>query len=91
MKTIKKIILFPFKLLFLGLIYFYKFAISPLLPNTCRFIPTCSTYAILAIKEFGPFVGAWLTIKRLLRCRPNSCHGFDPVPHNIKGDIKWLI
>lgn len=91
MKTIIKILAFPFKLLFLFLIYVYKFCISPLLPNTCRFYPTCSSYAIQAIKEYGVIKGTVLAAKRILRCNPRSKCGFDPLPPNIKGDIKWLI
>lgn len=91
MKTIKTIVEFPFKMVFLLLIYLYKWCISPLLAHNCRFYPTCSTYAIMAIKEFGAFYGLYLAIKRLLRCNPKSACGFDPLPSNIKGDIKWLI
>ena len=91
MKTIIKVLEYPFKILFLLLIYIYKFCISPLLPKTCRFYPTCSTYALLAIKEFGIFKGTLLAIKRILRCNPKSKCGFDPLPNNIKGDVKWLI
>ena len=91
MKITVKILACPFKLVALGLIYFYKFCISPLLPKTCRFLPTCSNYALIAINEHGVFKGAWLAIKRVLRCRPGVKCGVDPVPPNIKGDIKWLI
>ena len=91
MKIIVKILEFPFKILFLFLIYVYKFCISPLLPNTCRFYPTCSAYAVQAIKEYGAFKGLILAIKRILRCNPRSKCGFDPLPPNIKGEIKWLI
>lgn len=91
MKILKKIIEFPFKMFFLFFIYIYKFCISPLLPNVCRFYPTCSNYAVMAIKEFGPFKGLVLAIKRILRCNPKSECGFDPLPLNIKGDIKWLL
>ena len=91
MNIIFKILEFPFKMLFLLLIYVYKFCISPLLPNTCRFYPTCSAYAVQAIKEYGAFKGLILAIKRILRCNPRSKCGFDPLPPNIKGEIKWLI
>lgn len=91
MKMIIKILEFPFKMIFLLLIYVYKFCISPLLPNTCRFYPTCSAYAVQAIKEYGAFKGVILAIKRILRCNPKSKCGFDPLPPNIKGEIKWLI
>lgn len=91
MKLIIKIISYPFKLLCLGLIWVYKLCISPLFPNTCRFLPTCSTYALIAIKEYGVFKGLVLAGKRILRCNPKSKCGVDPVPPNIRGDIKWLI
>ena len=91
MRVIIKILEFPFKMLFLLLIYVYKFCISPLLPNTCSFYPTCSAYAVQAIKEYGAFKGVILAIKRILRCNPKSKCGFDPLPPNIKGEIKWLI
>ena len=61
-------------------IRFYRRFISPLTPPTCRFVPTCSEYAIQAITKHGPFKGTWLAIKRLLRCRPGGGSGYDPVP-----------
>lgn len=66
--------------IFLMLIYFYKYAISPLFPAACRYTPTCSTYAVEAIKKYGPFRGVWLAIKRISRCHPWGGHGYDPVP-----------
>lgn len=51
-------------------IYFYRACISPLKPPTCRFVPTCSEYAIQAIKKYGPLKGTCLAIKRILRCHP---------------------
>ena len=92
MKILFKIFEFPFKLCALALIKFYKVAVSPWLPNACRFQPTCSTYAMIAIKEHGVVKGIVLAFKRILRCNPKSkTFGTDPVPPNIKGDIKWLI
>ena len=91
MSKIINIMAYPFKLIILGFIYFYKFCISPLFPKTCRFLPTCSSYAILAIKEYGIFKGSVLAFKRILKCNPKSKCGVDPVPPNIKGEIKWLI
>ena len=92
MKTITKVLEFPFKYFALFLIKIYKVAISPLLPKTCRFQPTCSTYAMQAIKEHGVVKGCVLAFKRILRCNPKSkTYGVDPVPPSIKGDIKWLI
>ena len=61
-------------------IYFYRYCISPLTPPSCRFTPTCSQYAVIAIKKHGVFKGAWLTLKRLSKCRPGGGHGYDPVP-----------
>lgn len=60
----------------------YRRFISPLLPPTCRYQPTCSQYALEALQVHGAFKGSWLTLKRILRCRPGpggGC-GFDPVP-----------
>ena len=68
------------KFLLLSLIRFYQRCISPLFPPTCRFVPTCSSYAIQAIERFGVMRGSWLAIKRLCRCHPWGGHGYDPVP-----------
>lgn len=76
MKIIKKV----FSILFLALIRFYQVAISPLKPPSCRFTPTCSQYAIEAIKKHGPFKGLYLAIRRILRCHPWGGSGYDPVP-----------
>ena len=54
--------------------------ISPFFPSTCRFNPTCSNYAMDAIKLKGPFVGFWLALKRILKCHPWGGTGYDPVP-----------
>lgn len=61
-------------------IYFYRLCISPLLPPSCRFTPTCSEYAVQAIRRHGPFKGTWLAVRRILRCRPGGGSGYDPVP-----------
>lgn len=60
--------------------------ISPILPNSCRYTPTCSQYAIEAIREWGSIKGLWLAIKRLSSCHPWGGHGYDPVPKKIKHD-----
>lgn len=62
----------------LGALWFYKNAISPLLPKSCRFIPTCSSYSVEAYQEFGFWKGSALTTWRVLRCNPFSKGGFDP-------------
>ncbi|HIT83007.1 MAG TPA: membrane protein insertion efficiency factor YidD [Candidatus Avibacteroides faecavium] len=66
--------------LLLAPIYFYRSFISPLTPPSCRFTPTCSQYAIEAIKRHGPLRGTWLAIRRIMRCHPWGGSGYDPVP-----------
>lgn len=65
---------------FIFIINCYKFLISPLLPKSCRFFPSCSDYAKLAIKDYGVILGTYLMIKRLLKCHPFNDGGYDPVP-----------
>lgn len=64
----------------LGSIRFYRSAISPLTPPSCRFQPTCSAYALQAIEKYGAARGGWLALRRLLRCHPFCKGGYDPVP-----------
>ena len=64
----------------LGLIRLYQRVLSPLLPQACRFIPTCSVYGHEAIMRHGIWHGSWLTLRRLARCHPFHPGGFDPVP-----------
>lgn len=61
-------------------IRFYQRFISPLTPPVCRFTPTCSQYAVEAIRKHGPIKGMWLAIKRIARCNPWGGSGYDPVP-----------
>lgn len=72
----KKIISFPFLLL----IKIYQLCISPLLPPSCRYTPSCSKYAAEAIRKYGPFKGGYLAAKRILSCHPWGGSGYDPVP-----------
>jgi len=65
---------------FLFLLRVYKRGISPLLPNLCRFHPTCSSYALEAIEQHGALRGAWLGARRICRCHPWNEGGYDPVP-----------
>jgi uncharacterized protein len=58
----------------------YKLLVSPLFTGSCRFSPSCSTYMAQAIREHGALRGAWLGVRRVLRCHPFGGHGFDPVP-----------
>ena len=61
-------------------IYFYRKVISPMTPPSCRFTPTCSQYAVEALKKHGPGKGLWLTLKRISKCHPWGGSCYDPVP-----------
>lgn len=77
---VKKIFIFPIKL--------YKRFISPILPNSCRFNPSCSSYAVEAIEKHGVFVGFFLAFYRILRCNPFCKGGLDPVPKKASDVFK---
>ncbi|MCH5330483.1 MAG: membrane protein insertion efficiency factor YidD [Alistipes sp.] len=64
----------------LALIWVYRNCISPFTPPSCRYTPTCSQYAVEALRKYGPLKGSWLTLRRLLRCHPWGGSGYDPVP-----------
>lgn len=70
--------------IFLLLLRFYQYCISPLLGNNCRFHPTCSEYAKEAISIHGSIKGLWLTLKRIIKCQPFCDGGYDTVPISIK-------
>jgi putative membrane protein insertion efficiency factor len=74
--SLRKVATLPF----LAVIYVYKYLISPLLPGGCRHYPTCSVYAIDALRIHGPGKGLLLATNRILRCHPWGTHGIDPVP-----------
>ena len=59
---------------------FYQLCISPFTPPACRFTPTCSQYALEALRKYGPLKGGWLTLRRLARCHPWGGSGYDPGP-----------
>ena len=65
---------------FILMIRFYRAWISPMLPPSCRYVPTCSEYAMIAIKRYGAPKGGWMAFKRILRCHPFHEGGYDPVP-----------
>ncbi len=67
------------KKLIIGMIYFYRNYISPLKAPSCRYIPTCSEYAVTAIEKYGVKKGGLMAIKRILRCHPFHEGGYDPV------------
>ena len=68
------------KKIMMTLIRFYQREISPLYPPRCRYIPTCSEYALQAVEKYGALRGGWLALRRLLRCHPFQKGGYDPVP-----------
>ena len=74
--TVKEILSLPLILL----VRFYQKFISPYEPSCCRFTPTCSQYALEALRKYGPLKGSWLAFKRIIRCHPWGGSGYDPVP-----------
>lgn len=66
--------------LLLALITGYKGLFAPIFGGSCRYVPSCSEYARLAVIEHGALRGSWLAVRRLARCHPAGSHGFDPVP-----------
>ncbi|MCX6260599.1 MAG: membrane protein insertion efficiency factor YidD [Bacteroidia bacterium] len=76
LKALNKFLTFLFSLP----VHFYKYAISPLLRPSCRHVPSCSQYALDALKLYGPAMGSVMSMNRILRCRPGGTHGYDPVP-----------
>ncbi len=68
----------------IGVIRVYQIFISPIIPNNCRYTPSCSSYSIEAIEIHGLFQGIWLSSKRILRCHPWGPWGEDPVPKSNK-------
>ena len=75
-RKISQLLTYPFILL----VRFYQVAISPLKPPTCRFSPTCSTYALESLKKYGLLKGGRLALRRIMRCHPWGGSGYDPVP-----------
>lgn len=75
MAIINRILSFPF----IVLVKIYQWVLSPVLPNSCRYEPTCSNFMIEALRTCGPFVGLYHGILRILRCNPYGGAGYDPV------------
>ncbi|MFN2512132.1 MAG: membrane protein insertion efficiency factor YidD [Pyrinomonadaceae bacterium] len=67
------------KIILISFLRFYKLALSPLLPPACRFVPSCSEYAMEAIDRYGAIRGSSLALRRLLRCHPFNPGGYDPL------------
>ena len=68
------------------LVALYRYTVSPFLGNNCRYQPTCSEYALQALREHGAFRGTWLAAKRIARCHPWGGSGYDPVPGKEQDD-----
>jgi putative membrane protein insertion efficiency factor len=66
--------------LFIFLVRVYQYGLSPILPNACRYDPTCSHYMVQSIQEWGVWKGTWMGLKRIGRCHPWGGFGYDPVP-----------
>ncbi|MFR9503562.1 MAG: membrane protein insertion efficiency factor YidD [Rikenellaceae bacterium] len=62
------------------LVHLYRRCISPFTPPSCRFVPTCSEYALQALRKYGSIKGSWLTLRRLSKCHPWGGSGYDPLP-----------
>ncbi|MFI3155300.1 MAG: membrane protein insertion efficiency factor YidD [Methylococcaceae bacterium] len=71
------------RFMLIAIIKFYKYFISPLLGNRCRFYPSCSSYSLEALQLHGAIIGSYLTLRRLLRCHPFHAGGIDPVPEKF--------
>ncbi|MBZ4202779.1 MAG: membrane protein insertion efficiency factor YidD [Methylovulum sp.] len=71
------------RFLFIVIIKFYRYFISPLLGSNCRFYPSCSNYSLEAFQRFGTVIGLYLTIKRIIKCHPFHKGGIDPVPEKF--------
>jgi putative membrane protein insertion efficiency factor len=82
LKLLKQIFIAPFILL----IRLYQYVLSPLIPPTCRYTPTCSHYTVEALQTHGLLKGGWLGIKRIASCHPWGGDGYDPVPPKKKAD-----
>jgi putative membrane protein insertion efficiency factor len=67
------------KIVTLQILRAYKWAISPMFPGACRYVPSCSEYAMEAVERYGALRGGWLAMRRLLRCHPLAGSGYDPV------------
>ncbi len=70
----------PLRWILIGFVAIYRYGLSWITPKSCRFAPTCSEYAIEALRRHGAVRGGWLSLRRIVRCHPWGGSGFDPVP-----------
>ena len=77
---LNKIVTYPLILL----VRVYQLIVSPMLGSNCRFMPTCSEYALESLKTYGLIKGTYLTIKRIGKCHPWGSHGYDPIPTKME-------
>ncbi|MBN9435117.1 MAG: membrane protein insertion efficiency factor YidD [Bosea sp.] len=75
----------------IALIRAYKLLLSPFIGQSCRYLPTCSSYGEEAIGRYGLWAGGWMTLARLQRCGPLGASGFDPVPETLRPDASWYL
>lgn len=73
----------------LALLKLYRYLLSPLLPPSCRYTPSCSEYTLEAIKAYGPWQGSLLGLRRISRCHPFTNGGYDPLPLDLEAD-RWF-
>ncbi len=78
------------KYLLIGLLRAYRFLISPLYGQVCRYYPSCSAYALDAVREHGAAKGSWLAVCRVGRCHPWAAGGYDPVPEHYSWRNSWV-
>ncbi len=78
------------KVVTLHLLRAYKWAISPIFPPACRYVPTCSEYAMEAVERYGALRGGWMALARILRCHPLARSGYDPVAKQAIGGGKTV-
>ena len=72
---------------FVFMIKLYQWFVSPILKTNCRYLPTCSEYSIISLKEYGIIKGLYLAIKRIFSCHPYGGDGYDPVPKKIRKEL----
>ncbi len=81
----------PMALILRAILRAYQLVISPLLRPSCRYLPTCSEYAVEAVEHHGAMPGVWLALKRILRCHPWGGSGYDPVPEAPFGLVRRIV